>query len=127
MTINPDNSQTTGTRLLVCGGRDYADRLKVYSHLAKVHADRRIACIINGAASGADRLSTEWARSVGVPVLEFPADWSLGRKAGPIRNRIMLSEGKPDEVVAFPGGRGTADMVNAARVSGVPVWEYPHV
>src|SRR5579872_1313225 len=112
------DNKTTGIRLLVCGGRDYADRNQVYSHLAKVHADRRIACVINGGATGADKLSTQWAHSVGVQVREFPADWSLGRKAGPIRNRIMLAEGKPDEVVAFPGGRGTADMVKAARLSG---------
>lgn len=31
----------------------------------------------------------------------------------------MLDEGKPDLVIAFPGGRGTADMVNRAKVSGI--------
>lgn len=33
------------------------------------------------------------------------------------------SEGKPDLVVAFPGGRGTADMVKRARAAGVEVIE----
>jgi formate dehydrogenase assembly factor FdhD len=32
-----------------------------------------------------------------------------------------LSKGKPDLVVAFPGGRGTADMVRKAQTAGVPV------
>jgi hypothetical protein len=49
------------------------------------------------------------------------ADWSIGRKAGPIRNQRMLDEHAPDLVVAFPGGRGTADMVRRARKSGVEV------
>lgn len=31
--------------------------------------------------------------------------------------------GKPDLVVAFPGGRGTADMVQRARAAGVEVLE----
>jgi hypothetical protein len=35
----------------------------------------------------------------------------------------MLLEGKPDLVVAFPGGKGTADMVRRARKANVPVKE----
>jgi ABC-type sugar transport system substrate-binding protein len=35
----------------------------------------------------------------------------------------MLDEGKPDIVVAFPGGTGTADMVRRARKAGVVVIE----
>lgn len=30
---------------------------------------------------------------------------------------------KPDGVVLFPGGRGTADMRKAAQEAGVKVWE----
>ena len=46
----------------------------------------------------------------------FPADWARhGNSAGPIRNGQMLAAGKPELVVAFPGG-GTADIV--ARVDG---------
>jgi hypothetical protein len=41
--------------------------------------------------------------------------------AGPIRNQRMLVEGKPDLVVAFPGGKGTAGMVTLARNAGVDV------
>jgi UDP-N-acetylmuramoylalanine-D-glutamate ligase len=35
----------------------------------------------------------------------------------------MLEREKPDLVVAFPGGRGTADMVAKARAAGVEVLE----
>lgn len=52
------------------------------------------------------------------------ADWDgLGRKAGPIRNQRMLDEGKPDLVVAFPGDKGTADMVRRARTASLEVLE----
>ena len=34
----------------------------------------------------------------------------------------MLTDGKPDAVLAFPGGRGTQDMIRRAMRAGVPVW-----
>jgi hypothetical protein len=34
----------------------------------------------------------------------------------------MLDEAKPDAVIAFPGGRGTADMTDRALKAGLPVW-----
>lgn len=76
------------------------------------------------------------------PVIEqvFPANWTdlttppviiryrrngeaYNAAAGGIRNQRMLDEGKPDLVLAFPGGKGTADMVRRARKAGVPVRE----
>ena len=35
----------------------------------------------------------------------------------------MLDEGKPDLVIAFPGGKGTADMARRAREAGIEVIE----
>src|SRR5258708_15682483 len=32
-----------------------------------------------------------------------------------LRNRDMLCDGKPDLIIAFPGGKGTAGMVDLAR------------
>jgi hypothetical protein len=45
-----------------------------------------------------------------------------GKKAGPLRNQRMLDEGRPDLVVAFPGGGGTEDMRCAVK-AGVSVHE----
>ncbi len=51
----------------------------------------------------------------------FRALWERhGRAAGVIRNQAMLDYGI-DLVLAFPGGRGTADMVRRARSAGVAV------
>lgn len=117
-------------RVLVCGGRDYADQAYVNAVLdysaaqAKLVGDP-IDAIIHGGAPGADSLAHEWAESRGVEAVVFKADWSQGRKAGPLRNSKMLAEGKPDALIAFPGGRGTADMVAKARAAGVPLWTMP--
>jgi predicted Rossmann-fold nucleotide-binding protein len=111
-------------RVLVCGGRRYRDAMTLGSWLGGIHKDRGIAVIIEGGAGGADELARLFAEFAGIPVQTFPACWDKhGKAAGPIRNRQMLDEGKPDLVVAFPGGRGTADMVRQARAAGVEVLE----
>lgn len=57
-----------------------------------------------------------------IRVEEYPADWArFGKSAGYLRNKQMLEEGKPDLVVAFPGGRGTANMIAIAMKAGVKV------
>lgn len=80
--------------------------------------------VIAGAARGADTVAADWARDNKLKLLEFPADWKKhGKSAGYVRNKQMLDEGKPDIVIAFPGGHGTKNMKNLARIAGVPVIE----
>lgn len=112
------------TRVIVCGGRDYQDGTRVSAVLHKLHSEAGIDLIIEGGAKGADYLAHVWACMAGVPTERFEADWeNQGSFAGPARNKRMLDEGKPDLVIAFPGGRGTADMVRKARKAGVQVVE----
>lgn len=110
-------------RIIVCGGRDFTDKVMLDYVLSYVHTHRSIAELIHGGARGADQMANRWAFNNGIPRTEVRADWRKhGRAAGPIRNREMLWKHLPDGVVAFPGGRGTADMVKvAAEVFGVPV------
>lgn len=110
------------TRVLVCGGRDYADRAKVFATLDRLHARMPISVLIHGAARGADSLGAAWGEAVlgKDNVKPFPADWTrYGKRAGPLRNQQMIDEGKPDFVVAFPGDTGTADMVRRAKAAGI--------
>lgn len=114
-------------RVLVYGGRDYADRDRLFAVLDHYHAQRPFTVVIEGEADGADKLARAWAESRGVPVLPFPANWTdletepvverlrhdgtlYNAAAGGVRNQRMLVEGKPDIGIEFPGGRGTADM-----------------
>jgi hypothetical protein len=116
-------------RILVCGGRDFADRDFVFRTLDQLTIEegemmpRNGTVIIHGdCPTGADRWADEWAVVNWTPVEPYPADWSaLGLSAGPSRNARMLTEGCPDLVLAFPGGRGTADMIGRANKAGVPV------
>lgn len=113
--------------VIVCGGRDYKDRARVFEVLGEIlgyagHPDCRRLEIIHGGADGADKLADEFADYAGHRTTVFKAEWAKhGKAAGPIRNQQMLDEGKPSLVIAFPGGRGTADMVERARKANIPI------
>jgi hypothetical protein len=103
-------------RVLVCGGRNFADRALLHRVLDSLHDKTPINCVIHGAARGADTLADHWAQINGIPAYRFHAPWTKhGRGAGPIRNQRMIDKGNPDLVVGFPGAKGTKDMLWRAR------------
>jgi hypothetical protein len=111
----------TPARLIVCGGRDFHDYYRLANVMDRLRAIRPIAMVFHGNARGADTLADRWCRERGVKVFPVPAQWAKhGKRAGPLRNRAMLGQGI-DLVVAFPGGRGTEDMVKQAHAAGVMV------
>lgn len=116
----PDRSHRSH-RVLVCGSRTWTDAATIARVLGELPEG---TVIIHGAARGADYLAGIEAEGYGFKLEEYPADWRLGRRAGPLRNQRMLDEGRPDRVIAFrmPGpSRGTDDMVRRARAAGIPV------
>ena len=97
--------------IIVTGGRDYKDRDKVFTELEKL----KPTLIIEGGASGADRLAQRWAIASQIPFITYEADWDQhGKLAGPMRNRKMLTENPHATVLAFPGDKGTANCVSTA-------------
>lgn len=108
--------------VLVCGGRDYDEEHVVDHVLSAVVRPGDIVLDGQCPYGGADELAHLWAKANGRTSIRVPAKWGKqGRAAGPKRNQRMLDEAKPAFVVAFPGGRGTADMTRRARKAGVPV------
>jgi hypothetical protein len=110
-------------RVIICGSRHWAD----YAYIEQVMRERLGPgdVVIHGAARGADTMAGIVGEEMGLEVLPFPANWKkYGKAAGPVRNREMLEEGKPDEVWAFTAdlakSRGTKNMVETAKWKGVP-------
>jgi hypothetical protein len=104
--------------VLVCGGRDYfgaAALNRMREVLNALHENTPINLLIHGEAYGADSLAGVWAAGARVPVRSFPISETMikayGKGAGHLRNKEMLRQGHPNLVIAFPGGPGTADMV----------------
>lgn len=115
------------TTLLVCGTRDAphtdAARAWVRGHTAALVDGHGVERVVHGGARGVDTLAGEAARSLGLEVVTYPADWQThGRAAGPKRNRVMMATERPAIVLAYPrGGPGTADMMRVATEAGALV------
>lgn len=128
---------TTETRILVCGGREFDDWKffsdSMWTLMKNLGLDNqdyfegynsKKITIIHGDAKGADFCARLWAKLWGCTEERYPANWKIhGYSAGPVRNKRMLEEGKPNLVIAFPGGTGTANMVSIAKKAGVEVIE----
>lgn len=115
-------------RVLICGGRNYSDWHTFHEFMWNLAKDRGpFTAVIHGGARGADAMAGMWVKGYDPKIEErYDADWATyGRIAGPIRNKKMLVEGRPDLVVAFPGGKGTNDMANRAKDAGVEVIRVP--
>lgn len=113
-----------GRIVLVCGGREFNDYQFLRQAMDQVHKEQEIVLVVNGDAKGADRLAQAWCRFREVPFLSVPARWTkLGVAAGHIRNKKMLElVEKVDLVVAFPGGKGTENMISLAKEHKIPVF-----
>jgi len=110
-------------KVLVTGDRDWNDAELIEKHLEKLPKG---TLIIQGGARGADTLAKQAAYRLGLEVETYKADWKRYRKgAGPIRNRQMLKEGKPDRGLAFhdniENSKGTKDMIAVLKEAGIPV------
>ena len=112
-------------KVIICGGREFNNKplaYKMLDRLRRMHGG--FSVVITGGARGADAIGKQWAGSRGIHVIEVKADWDTHKtRAGYVRNRKMLDDHKPDRVIAFPGGRGTAHMMQIARSDFVRVDE----
>lgn len=124
---------------IVCGGRKYADERRVFTILDAARSRLGLTYLIEGGAPGADQLARLWRAARRVAGETVEADWTdlshpdavirtrrdgtrYDALAGHRRNQRMLDEGDPEGLIAFPGGIGTADMVERAeKKAGVRV------
>ena len=112
------------------GGRDLAWPVeRIASALLQRSGGRAVHLLLHGGARGADQAIGRAAHQLGWRVQSLAAEWSrYGRCAGPIRNRRLLEKALVEAqahtspafstsvlVIAFPGGAGTASLVQQAR------------
>ena len=113
-------------KIMVTGSRHHTDGDLIWGTLDDIvdgfAGDNRVL-LIEGGATGADRIARAWASSRNYDIETFKADWDrLGRAAGPFRNQKMVDQ-DPDYVAAFPlsDSRGTWDAIRRAESAGIPV------
>ena len=102
-------------KVLVCGGRDYNDYDVLKCVMEKVMDcySAEVKVVISGLAKGGDKLGERWAEENDIEVEGYRAEWNkYGKRAGWLRNVRMADEGRPNIIVALPGGRGTKMMID---------------
>jgi hypothetical protein len=108
-------------KVIIAGGRDFNDYellKEKCDYYLQNYSDVEIVC---GLAAGADSLGLRYAKERGFKVKEFPADWSLGRGAGHIRNQQMGKYGT--HLILFWDGvsKGSASMKKIAEKEGLKI------
>ena len=109
--------------IIIAGSRNFNDyavgfnTFKTFVCSKNMHEKPTIIC---GMARGADMIGYTIAKRHNLPLKEFPADWSIGKQAGYIRNKEMAkyaSENGNGVLIAFWDGnsRGTKHMINLAK------------
>lgn len=111
-------------RLLVCGSRTITDKNWIYSQIESYWYEH-LACysdpiMIEGAARGVDLIAKAYAVENNWEIEEYPADWSIGRQAGILRNIKMYKN--TDEVLVLWDGnsRGTKHDIELCKKGNKP-------
>lgn len=125
-------------RLLLTGSRHHEDKALIWGVLDEYHAAHPDMVVVHGACypkqnkrgnrpdTSADWLAHLWCETRGVPDEPHPADWSIGLRAGPVRNQAMVELGA-SVCVGFPidFSAGTFGCMRMAKAAGIPVRRWP--
>lgn len=106
-------------KVIIAGSRDIDDICEVEEAIRL--SGFKIDEVVSGRAKGVDTLGEVWAKANDVPVALFPANWSLGKSAGIIRN-IDMADYADALIAVTNGSRGTAHMIKIAKMRHMPVY-----
>ena len=114
--------------ILITGDRGFPQRgRQVIEKIIKTWSNAGYIILHGACPSGADAYADSLCAELKVPQKKCPADWKLGKKAGPLRNAYMVSL-KPTAVYAFhddlKSSKGTLGCVNLALKNNIPVFLY---
>lgn len=83
-----------------------------------------VQVLVGDCPTGLDPMVADWASENLIHCTVFEADWSVGRSAGPIRNRRMIRSGGVAALVAFKksGSKnaGTTNAISEAIKAEIP-------
>lgn len=127
-------------KVIIAGGRYYKFQQADKDFLDEQWKKLPITEVVCGHAPGADTEGYDWAHEREIPIVSYPARWErwgvdgavigvrangmkYNKLAGFWRNQEMADYA--DALIAFPGGTGTADMIERATKKGLVIIPYP--
>lgn len=109
-------------KVIIAGGRDFADLGLLYQSCTEILKDKSVEEIVSGCARGADKAGEKYAEFNKIPIKKFPAEWDkYGKSAGYRRNKDMAEYA--DVLIAFWNGesKGTKHMIDLATANKLEV------
>ncbi len=116
-------------RVLFTGGRKYDN----YGELMQFMHDKfplfdKDVVFCQGEAKGLDLMIKGYLKGNGYPVFGMDAQWIHYKDAaGSLRNKWMRDFFMPDLLIAFPGGSGTANMIELCNEKQITIWRVEHM
>ena len=115
-------------RILITGSRTWTDKVTVAQAIREawlVQGRPYGVVVVHGGAKGADYIAGVYAKDLGFSVEVHEADWTIGKRAGYIRNKKMVDAGA-DVCLAFikDNSKGATMCAELAQKSGIPthIW-----
>ena len=104
-------------KVIIAGSRTITD----YELVSKIIKDSGFVIdeVVSGCAAGVDSLGEKWAEKNGIPIKRFPANWSIGKMAGIVRNHQMRDYATHLIAISANNSKGTAHMIRAAKEKGL--------
>lgn len=108
-------------RIIIAGSRTVTEN-DVRNALARCSWAGFISIVVSGTAKGADKFGEMWAEENHIKVHHFPAEWDKhGRRAGPLRNKVMAENAEGLIAVWDGQSRGTLSMIDLALKYGLRI------
>lgn len=101
-------------RTIIAGSRDFSD-YALLSQTLDGFKGLEISEIVSGGANGTDALGEKYANEKDIALKVFPADWTLGKGAGHMRNAEMALY--TDTAIIFwdSESKGTKNMIEQMK------------
>lgn len=115
-------------KLIIAGSRTFIrlDSLTISGLLSQLlpNWQNSVDTIISGGATGVDNAGENFAKAIGLPILQYLPNWEqFGHAAGPIRNREMAMEGDALLLIWDGSSKGSKNMKAEMEKLSKPVYE----
>lgn len=108
-------------KVVIAGSRSITDYKIVSGAIELSGFD--ITLLISGTAKGVDKLGEQFAQNHGIPIKQFPANWTkFGKAAGFYRNWDMAEYCDAGIIIWDGRSNGTLQMINCLKKRNKPYY-----
>jgi SLOG family YspA-like protein len=108
-------------RVIIAGSRDIALTFSCMYDIVQC-SGFKVTSVVCGMARGVDISGRDWAKTLNIPVREYPADWDKHGNSAGYRRNVQMAENADALIAVTNGSKGTGHMIDIARSKGLQVF-----